>query len=630
MEIQDNQAELQQEIEHLRARLAELETVKNTNAAGKSDNSFLINKSITLDASRLAANSLPDTSEYQDVLNHLLKLAQESSRQKTESLALLDTLLENAPIGLGFLDVNLRFARLNNALAVINGVSREAHLGRTIQEVLPDLEPEVAGLFKTVLHTGKAIIDREVSGETRAAPGQQRYWLSSYYPVNTSDGANLGVGVVVVEITERKRAEEMQSFLAEATSILSASLDYETLLTSLGKVVVPRIADWYAVDMPNADGVIQRLSVAHVDPAKVEWANEIQRRFPPNPDALTGVPNVMRTGQSEYAWEISEQALAAAIVDEELLEIIHKIGFTSYMIVPLVARGHTLGVITFVSAESGRHYGPTDLALAEDLARRAAMSVDNARLYSESQAAVRAQLELDLLKDQFMSIASHELRTPLTSIKGYTQLLQRNAARRENSPGVDPAHFERDNRIMITMSRQIEKMQQLINDMLDVSRIQNGQLELQYTPQVDMNELVREVVEQQQATTDLHEIIFQPASQITALNVDETRIEQVLNNLLSNAAKYSPEGTPVEVNLKLEAEAVIVSVRDYGRGINPEHQAHIFDRFYRVRSNDTWVDGLGLGLFISHQIIARHGGRMWLESQPGQGSIFYFSLPLAA
>jgi PAS domain S-box-containing protein len=180
-------------------------------------------------------------------------------------------------------------------------------------------------------------------------------------------------------------AQDFASYLAEASEILASSLDYQATLTSLARLAVPRLADWCAIDMLEEDGSITPLAVTHKDPEKGTWGRELRRRYPPDPDAPQGVPRVLRSGKPEFYPEVTDEMLVAAARDAEHLRIMREIGFTSVMILPLVARGPTLGAITLVLAESGRRYEADDLALAEDLARRAALAVDNARLYSESQ-----------------------------------------------------------------------------------------------------------------------------------------------------------------------------------------------------------------------------------------------------
>jgi PAS domain S-box-containing protein len=205
-------------------------------------------------------------------------------------------------------------------------------------------------------------------------------------------------------MTERKQAEDAQRFLAQASDVLSSSLDYRTTLATVARLAVPALADWSAVDVLEDDGYVERLAVEHTDPEKVALAYELERRYPPDPDAPGGVPNVLRTGEPEMMAEIPQELVDQAARDEGHRELLRKLELRSYMVVPLIARGRTLGAISFVSAESGRRYRETDLRLAEELARRAALAVDNARLYEEAQREIaerkRAQEELRGSRDE--------------------------------------------------------------------------------------------------------------------------------------------------------------------------------------------------------------------------------------
>jgi PAS domain S-box-containing protein len=217
-------------------------------------------------------------------------------------------------------------------------------------------------------------------------------------PIKNIEGQIIGASTIARDITEHKRREQAESFLAEASTALASSLDYETTLATAVQLAVPHFADWCSVDMVNEDGTVSRLAVAHVDPKKIAWAHEIQQRYPPDPAEPHGVHNVLRTGESEFYPDIPDELLVQGARDAEHLELMRQIGFRSAMVVPLKARGRTLGVITFVNAESDRHHTTEDLALAEDLANRAALAVDNAYLYRvEQQTRLAAERTSDRL-----------------------------------------------------------------------------------------------------------------------------------------------------------------------------------------------------------------------------------------
>ena len=320
-----------------------------------------------------------------------------------EARALLDTLFDTAPVGLGFFDLEFRYARVNAALAEINGIPIEAHIGRRVREVVPGVE--VGSYLQNVLETGRPVLDVEVSGETPAFPGEVRHWLVSYYPVR-SDGEIVGLGAVVTEITERRRAEEERgrllaaerraraaaelaqerlTFLAEASSVLSSSLDYEATLQRVAELAVPRLADWAVVDIANEDMSTRRIALKHVDPAKIALAIEFESRYPPDPNGETGVAKVMRTGEPEIMREVPDELLVQAARNDEHLAMMRELGLLSYMCVPLLVRTRVVGAMTFVSSRPDRLYDEDDLALALDLARRAAVAVDNARLYRDAE-----------------------------------------------------------------------------------------------------------------------------------------------------------------------------------------------------------------------------------------------------
>src|SRR6266566_1791699 len=241
---------------------------------------------------------------------------------------------------------------------------------------------------------------------------------------------------------------------------------------------------------------------------------------------------------------------------------------------------------------------------------------------------VRQEMErLNRLKDEFLSLASHELRTPLTSIKGNAEILQRNLTRSSKEED-QITGIGQTQHILDSIIHQVKRLTGIINEMLDITRIHSEQFELKSRRNVNIVELVQQVVEQHNVTTD-HPITLETQQEEVQVNCDEARIEQVLSNLISNAIKYSPAEKPVAIGIERTGDEVIVAVRDEGHGMSEEQQAHVFERFYRAHTeeNDT-VEGLGLGLYIAHEIITQHGGRICVESKPGKGSTFYFTLPL--
>lgn len=349
----------------------------------------------------------------------------EAASGTDEALALLETLFATAPLGLAFWDAELRYRRINGVLARMNGLEPEEHLGRRLEEVLPELGAQLAGLLRGILETGEPVVDMEVSGETPAAPGVERHWLATYYPVNDAEGSRLGVGAVVREVTAERRAdterlrlitealtaraqaeaEQVRSeaarlesdlaraeaetvrrqteFLARAGARMTASMDYEKTLQGVARAAVPVVADWCGVTMLRPDGELESVAAAHSDPELEKLAWRLAERYPTPADAPNGPAHVIRTGEVEHTAEITEEMLAAGAVDAEHLELLRSLQMRSALVVPLKTPDRTLGALTLVFSESDRTFTRDVVALALALATRAALAVENARLYSE-------------------------------------------------------------------------------------------------------------------------------------------------------------------------------------------------------------------------------------------------------
>jgi signal transduction histidine kinase len=289
----------------------------------------------------------------------------------------------------------------------------------------------------------------------------------------------------------------------------------------------------------------------------------------------------------------------------------------SGLYVPLQAGVRTLGVLAlFTGVESGRRLGQEDLAVTQEIARRLALAVDNARLYTQTRDAIRA-------RDEFLSLASHELRNPVAAISGTAQLIRR--ARDRNT--LDDATIDRYTGVI---ERTAAHLASLTEDLLDVGRLQQGRLPLRLR-EIDLADLVRQLAARQASRGDALPTTVSVQCEPCPIVADADRLEQVITNLLENAAKYSPQGGSIEVELCGDAAGVSLSVRDYGIGFPSSSAERIFEAFGRARNaTQRNIPGLGLGLFISRQIVERHGGRLWAESLgEGLGSTFHVQLPRA-
>jgi PAS domain S-box-containing protein len=318
-------------------------------------------------------------------------------RAAQESYAQLDTLLVSAPVGIGFWDHDLRFVRVNDALAELNKLPPEEHVGKTLTEVIPHLAPLLEPLYRRVLETGEPVVHEESTDEAIAGPGDARHWLSSYYPVRGEDGETTGIGGVIMEITGQKRADARLRLLAEAGELFSSSLDREEILKRISRVVVPRIADACNIYLAEGESLV-RVAHAHAEPE----LEGLMASMPDHYDLGPGAPAVFRdiflTGEAMLASTLTTElvdALEHLGLDRELFA---KVGSRSMMFVPFVSRGETLGVMTLGSREADR-YRESDLDLALELARRASAALDNARLVGELQRRAAAAQALEFVGD---------------------------------------------------------------------------------------------------------------------------------------------------------------------------------------------------------------------------------------
>jgi len=327
----------------------------------------------------------------------------------------VDALFGQEEIGVGLWSRDLRYVRVNPALAAMSGRPAEEHVGRTITEVLPQLGPELEALIGEVIESGTAATGLELSGETPAKPCSQRHWRASYYPLQGPDGAVIGAGALVVEITDRKlaeaaleRREREASYLAAVSASLSSSLDAQRTLRRFARLAVPRMADWCVIDMVADDGSLRRAALAHVERAKEDLAWDLTRRYASGPDAFEFTPKAIRSSLAELVPEIPASLLERIAQDDQHLSLLQALGLRSLMIVPLSVRGRTLGAIGFVAAQSGRRYDRHDLALAQNLADRCALALDNAGLYEE-RARIATTLARSLLPPRLPEIDGVDL-----------------------------------------------------------------------------------------------------------------------------------------------------------------------------------------------------------------------------
>jgi PAS domain S-box-containing protein len=447
----------------------------------------------------------------------------------------------------------------------------------------------------------------------RASDGQYRWHLGRALALRNERGEIIKWFGTCTDIDDRKRAEEAQRFLADASEVLVSSLDYEATLAALARLTVPTLADWCAIDMVTDERMIRRLAVAHQDPAKVELAWELDRLYPQQLSDTEGVAKVIRTMQPELYPNVPEELLALVARDAAHLKMLRELGLKSVLVVPLIAHNRVLGTITLVGAESGMRFTAAELDFAEDLARRAALAVDNARLYRDAQ-------EVNRLKDEFLATLSHELRTPLTAVLGWTRLL-----------GTGQLDEATEQRALETIERNAQAQVQLIDDILDVSRIIRGKLRLNVRP-AELTPVIEAAVDSVRPAAEAKGIRLQVVLDPRAgpVSGDPDRLQQVVWNLLTNAVKFTPKDGRVQVLLARVNSHLELTVSDTGQGIEEKFLPFVFDRFRQADPSTTRVHGgLGLGLAIVRHLVELHGGTVSVESPGlGQGTTFKVSLPL--
>jgi PAS domain S-box-containing protein len=412
----------------------------------------------------------------------------------------------------------------------------------------------------------------------------------------------------VLDISTRRRAEDHLRFLSEASRLLSESLDLEVALQRVAQLAASSFATYCLIDVVDQDGTLRRLAFAHRDEDQRRVLEE-SVRFTPRQGPDSPLLKALRSGRPVLLRDFGPELWKQSAQDPEHLHIIERLRPRSVMSVPMLKGERVAGVLTVATSGTQAPLNEDDLAMGEELARRASAAVENARLYREAREAIR-------LRDEFLSVASHELKTPLTSLKLQHELIARSLG--PDSPKGMAAR-------LAAAQRQVNRLASLVESLLDVTRIVTGRMTLELA-NVDLAVAAREAVERLSevfAAAGCH--VELQAERPVVGHWDALRLDQVLTNLLTNAAKYGA-GKPVTVSVQGDGERARVEVRDEGIGIPPEDLPRIFGRFERAVS-ERHYGGLGLGLYISRHIIQELGGTVRAESTPGHGATFIVELP---
>jgi PAS domain S-box-containing protein len=535
------------------------------------------------------------------------------------------------------LDPKGKIASWNAGAQKIKGYEAKEIIGQHFSKFYP---PEDLAWNKPAWELEQAILAGRFEDEGwRLRKDGTRFWANvTITALWDEQGILRGFAKVTHDMTDRKMAEEairrsnatlekrvkertaQLSFLSEASKLLGSSFDYEVTLQRVAQLAVPDMADWCTVYIIEDGKEPRQVALAHAEPAKVAWANNLQQhlqnKYSFEPDALTGLPAVLRTGQPELYQEITDDMIQASAKDDEFLGIFQSLNIRSLMIVPLIAREKVLGAIQLVSTRQDRLYNEYDLKLTQELAQRAAMAVDNAKLYRDAQQAIA-------IRNEFVSVAAHELKTPITSLRGFTQLLLRKV-NGNNSPDLDQLRQG-----LNQVNNQSNRLVSLVGRLLDMSQLEAGKLMLSLE-NTDLGQMLHNLVAAAQLRTDKHKITISAPAHFEC-HLDPLRFEQVMTNLLDNAIKYSPEGGQIKLEMQVleggpDGPTVKIRVQDQGIGIEPENRERIFEPFFQ--GNERGYAGLGLGLYISREIVELHGGD--IETEPGEsgGSAFIVTVPV--
>lgn len=533
--------------------------------------------------------------------------AERAKAQVTTEFAFVRDVTASLGEGVIVVDLEERATLINPAAEKLLGCASALAVGAPVRELVQVRTAEgerVESPFAATLLRGELVRCEDSLFSSAGKPAfSAAYTCSPLW----HDGLLSGAVLAFRDIAESKRSEKEQRILAEVSALLASSLEHTETLGALARFSVPLLADVCFVDELSESGSVQRVAVVFADERKQRELEATVRSYLPHPDWQTPEARVLRSGRGILTTSIEDAARDAAHA-----QAMRDGGMRYMLCVPLIARGKTLGVLSFVMAESNRTYGPSDLPLAEEIGRRAGLAVDNARMYEKATNATRS-------RDDLLAVVAHDLKNPLGVILMSIAVLQSSSA---------PDRRIRSSKPLMMIQRSAQRMDRLIRDLLDAAGIDAGHLPMQLR-RVDVRSLVGEAVEALSSLAQARSIQIECAipGELPSVAGDSGRLQQVLSNLLSNALKFTPPGGSISVSASRSGDSVTFCVSDTGPGVPESDCAHLFDRFWQAQRTAHF--GSGLGLYIVKGIIEAHGGRVWVESKVGAGSAFFFTVPVA-
>jgi PAS domain S-box-containing protein len=537
-----------------------------------------------------------------------------ASSTRDELFARLAAIVESSDDAIISKDLNGIITSWNPAAERMFGYTAAEIVGKSIRTIVPDdRESEEDDVLRRIV-AGEAVAHFETV--RRRKDGSEVIVSLTVSPIRNRRGTIIGASETARDITERKRESQRAMFLADLGPLLAASLDHEAMLADVARLTTMSfagtqiaLADYCVIDILEQDGTLRRVATAHYDPDRAPLLEQLHRYSPDRERSIVTRP--LRTGQPLLLPRIGDLEIDQIVSDAEHRHITLELGPKSIITVPLTARGTTFGLLTLVRSDRTAPFDSSDLAFASEIAQRAAVAVDNARLYTESQKAVRE-------REHVLAIVSHDLRNSLGTIATSARLLL-----------VSPADEQQRTRRLETITRICQQMTHLMQDLLDVSRLDEGH-RLRIEPAaLEVRALIRDACDSFRAKSEDKLIALQcdVADPLLKISADRDRVQQVLSNLIGNAFKFTPEGGTITVRAQAVDGFVQFSVGDTGPGIRAEDLPHIFERYWQAKR--TAHLGTGLGLPIAKGIVEAHGGRIWVESTAGVGAAFYFTIPLA-
>jgi PAS domain S-box-containing protein len=529
------------------------------------------------------------------------------------SNAMLAGILAIAADAIVTVDDAQRIMNFNQGAEQIFGYCASEIIGKPLEVLLPERYRSVHE--EHVRHFGQGRETARRMGHRQEIFGRRKN--GEEFPAEASisrlvlPNGHTVYSAVLRDVTERKRLEQEQRFLAFASDALAQSLDLQPTLTVIPQLPVPHLAHWCTLDAIGVDGGLTHTASTHIDASRQAALDQLTASYPTDEDSPWFTIDVLRRGQVTAIQPVTEAWLDAHVHDARHAELLRDIGVNALLGVPLHVRNDVVGVLTFGRLASAPPFDEYEISLAHEYARRAAMALDHARLYFTAQRVTRA-------RDVVLGVVSHDLRNPITAIERCARVLRDNPA-----DNVDRSEM------VTTIADAASWSQRLIRDLLDVATIDAGRLSLEREP-VDVAEVVAQVVQlfaRQAAERAVHLHVNVP-EHLPLIHADRERVVQLLANLVDNAIKYSERDGAVTIRAELAGALVRFVVIDTGTGIAEADLPHVFDLYWQARRANR-VEGSGYGLSIARGIAEAHGGEIWAESEPTKGSTFQFTIPAA-